>query len=90
MPSPLETDTRKGLSAHKSDRIAKIETFRVPPRWLFVRVETESGIVGWGEATLEGHSEAVEGAFEDFRERFIGWEASNIEDICSFFSPKHR
>ncbi|KAK9357925.1 enolase N-terminal domain-like protein [Lipomyces starkeyi] len=54
--------------------------FRVPPRWLFVKVETENGIVGWGEATLEGHAEAVEGAFEDFRERFIGWEAANIED----------
>lgn len=39
------------------------------------------GIVGWGEATLEGHSEAVEGAFVDFRERFIGWDAANIEDI---------
>ncbi|KAK9472028.1 enolase C-terminal domain-like protein [Dipodascopsis tothii] len=83
MPSPLETDDRKGLAAPAgtSDTIKSIETFRVPPRWLFVRVETVSGIVGWGEATLEGHSEAVEGAFEDFRERFIGWEAANIEDI---------
>ncbi|ANB15727.1 enolase C-terminal domain-like protein [Sugiyamaella lignohabitans] len=84
MPSPLETDTRKGLSAeaNQSNKITKIETFRVPPRWLFIRVETEQGIVGWGEATLEGHGEAVEGAIEDFKERFIGWEASNIEDIC--------
>ncbi|KAK9454602.1 enolase C-terminal domain-like protein [Dipodascopsis uninucleata] len=84
MPSPLETDERKGLpavTAASSDKIKSIETFRVPPRWLFVRVETENGIVGWGEATLEGHSEAVEGAFEDFKERFIGWEAANIEDI---------
>ncbi|KAK9327380.1 enolase C-terminal domain-like protein [Lipomyces starkeyi] len=84
MPSPLETDERKGLpaiSVATSDRIKSIETFRVPPRWLFVKVETEKGIIGWGEATLEGHSEAVEGAFEDFRERFIGWEAANIEDI---------
>ncbi|KAK7202374.1 hypothetical protein BZA70DRAFT_104084 [Myxozyma melibiosi] len=84
MPSPLETDERKGLpaiSSSTSDKIKSIETFRVPPRWLMVRVETEKGIVGWGEATLEGHAEAVEGAYEDFRERFIGWEAANIEDI---------
>ncbi|THV04742.1 enolase C-terminal domain-like protein [Dendrothele bispora CBS 962.96] len=60
--------------------IAKIETFRVPPRWLFVRVETNDGIVGWGESTLEGHTEAVEGAFSDLR-RFIGVEADNIVDI---------
>lgn len=85
MPSPLETDTRKGLSANgstTSNKITAIETFRVMPRWLFVKVSTEKGIVGWGEATLEGHTEAVEAAFDDFRERFIGWEATNIEDIC--------
>lgn len=62
-------------------RIAKIETFRVPPRWLFVRVETHDGAVGWGEASLEGHAEAVDGAFASMRERFIGADANNIEDI---------
>ena len=36
------------------DPIKTIEHFRVRPRWLFVRVETEKGIVSWGEATLEG------------------------------------
>jgi len=61
--------------------IDKIEVFRVPPRWLFVRVETSDGLVGWGEATLEGHTEAVEGAIQEFRDRFLGWNADNIEDI---------
>ncbi|KAJ7138928.1 enolase C-terminal domain-like protein [Mycena filopes] len=71
----------KGLSSPASDNIRSIETFYVRPRWLFVRVETEKGIVGWGEATLEGHTEAVEGAFADLRERFVGWDSANIEDI---------
>ena len=62
-------------------RIARIETFVVPPRWLFVRVETHDGAVGWGEASLEGHAEAVDGAFASLRERFIGADADNIEDI---------
>jgi galactonate dehydratase len=79
-----------GLQSQSSDVIKKIETFRVRPRWLFVRVETEKGIIGWGEATLEGHSEAVEGAFEDFRQRFIGWDAANIEDICERASYRER
>ncbi|GHJ84789.1 hypothetical protein NliqN6_1191 [Naganishia liquefaciens] len=79
---PTTTVYEKGLQVGSNiNRITKIETFRVRPRWLFVRVETSKGIVGWGEATLEGHSEAVEGAFADFRERFIGWDAANIEDI---------
>lgn len=46
---PISYD--KGLrdSVKSPDLIKSIETFRVKPRWLFVRVETEAGIVGWGE-----------------------------------------
>ncbi len=62
-------------------KIARIETFYVPPRWLFVRVETQDGAVGWGEASLEGWAEAVDGAFEALRDRFIGHDARRIEDI---------
>jgi galactonate dehydratase len=62
-------------------KIGRIETFYVPPRWLFVRVESEDGAVGWGEASLEGHAEAVDGAFEAMRDRFIGQDAGRIEDI---------
>ncbi|MFL9841843.1 galactonate dehydratase [Sphingomonas sp. ST-64] len=62
-------------------KIARIETFHVPPRWLFVRVETEDGCFGWGEASLEGHSEAVDGAFESLRDRFIGADPRRIEDV---------
>ncbi|GLB42160.1 putative mandelate racemase / muconate lactonizing enzyme, C-terminal domain [Lyophyllum shimeji] len=61
--------------------ITKFEVFRVPPRWLFVRLETSDGVVGWGEGTLEGHTEAVEGACRDLIERFVGCDADNIEDI---------
>jgi galactonate dehydratase len=62
-------------------KIGRIETFFVPPRWLFVRVESDDGAVGWGEASLEGHAEAVEGAFEALRDRFIGHDPWRIEDI---------
>jgi len=62
-------------------KIGRIETFYVPPRWLFVRVESEDGAVGWGEASLEGHAEAVDGAFEPIRDRFIGHDPFRIEDI---------
>ncbi|KAF5356777.1 hypothetical protein D9756_006702 [Leucocoprinus leucothites] len=61
--------------------IQGLEVFRVPPRWVFVRVVTSDGLVGWGEATLEGHTEAIEGALQDLREKFTGWDSNNIEDI---------
>ena len=62
-------------------KIGRIETFYVEPRWLFVRVESDDGAVGWGEASLEGHAEAVDGAFEALKDRFIGHDAYAIEDI---------
>ncbi|HWI76954.1 MAG TPA: galactonate dehydratase [Sphingomicrobium sp.] len=62
-------------------KIGKIETFYVQPRWLFVRIESNDGAVGWGEASLEGHAEAVDGAFEALRDKFVGADPYRIEDI---------
>jgi galactonate dehydratase len=62
-------------------KIGRIETFFVAPRWLFVRVESDDGAVGWGEASLEGHAEAVEGAFAPLCDRFIGEDPFRIEHI---------
>lgn len=61
-------------------KIVSIESFIVPPRWLFVRVEADDGAVGWGEASLEGHAEAVAGAVEAARDRLIGHDSHRIED----------
>ncbi|MEW2379731.1 galactonate dehydratase [Micromonospora sp. NPDC047812] len=60
--------------------IERVETFLVAPRWLFVRVETSSGIVGWGEATCEGRSETVRTAVEQLSELLVGRDALRIED----------
>ena len=70
-------DTSAGLRM----KIGKIETFTVPPRWLFVRVEADEGAAGWAKRALEGHAEAVDGAFAALRDRFIGHDPFRIEDI---------
>ncbi|MHA7210427.1 galactonate dehydratase [Arthrobacter sp. MDT1-65] len=61
-------------------RISRIETFLVPPRWLFVRVETDTGIVGWGEPVVEGRSETVRTAVDQLSELLIGADPLRIED----------
>ncbi len=75
---PSTIDTAPGRAG--SDAIARIESFAVQPRWLFVRIETRAGAVGWGEATLEGHVEAVTGAVDAARDRLIGHDPERIED----------
>ena len=59
-------------------KIKTIEYFRVLPRWLFVKVVDEDGNYGWGESTLEGHTEAVEGTLNALCKRFQGYEAEYV------------
>jgi hypothetical protein len=62
-------------SSTASAKIRAVEYFRVRPRWLFVKITDDEGNYGWGEATLEGHSKAVEGALDEIIDRVVGLEA---------------
>jgi galactonate dehydratase len=55
--------------------IRSLEYFRVSPRWLFVKIADEDGNVGWGEASLEDHTQAVEGCLDAYAQRVIGLDA---------------
>jgi galactonate dehydratase len=61
-------------------RIARAETFLVPPRWLLLRLETDEGIAGWGEPLLESRAETVRAAVGELLDSLIGAEATRIED----------
>ena len=41
---------------------------------LFVKITADDGNYGWGEATLEGHTEAVEGSLDELISRFVGYD----------------
>jgi len=60
-------------------KIDKIETFLVPPRWLFCRVSTDEGVVGWGEPVVEGRAEVVRAAVDVLAEYLIGEDPLRIE-----------
>lgn len=64
-------------------KIAKIEYFRVPPRWLFVKITDANGNVGWGESSLEGHTQAVEGCLDAWIDQYTGLEAEFVQLACS-------
>ncbi|MFC3996233.1 galactonate dehydratase [Nocardiopsis sediminis] len=60
-------------------KITRIETFLVPPRWLMVRVETDDGVVGWGEPVVEGRAETVRAAVGELSELLLGQDPTPIE-----------
>jgi len=62
-------------------RIEKIELFKVPPRWLFLKMTTKSGIIGWGEPVVEGKAATVEACIQELSKFVIGRSANDIEDI---------
>jgi galactonate dehydratase len=66
--------------------ITRVETFLVPPRWLFVRIETEDGIVGWGEPVLEGSADVVRAAVDQYAELLLGADPARIEDLHSLMA----
>ncbi|HEX6355689.1 galactonate dehydratase [Actinophytocola sp.] len=61
-------------------KITQIETFLVPPRWLFLKVSTDEGIVGWGEPVVEGRAETVRAAVHELSELLIGENPLRLED----------
>ncbi|MFC7246718.1 galactonate dehydratase [Catellatospora aurea] len=60
-------------------KIDRIETFLVAPRWLFCRVQTDDGLVGWGEPVVEGRAEVVRAAVDTLAELLIGEDPLRIE-----------
>jgi galactonate dehydratase len=61
-------------------KITRLDTFLVPPRWLFLRVETDEGVVGWGEPVVEGRAATVRTAVEELSEGLVGQDPLRIED----------
>jgi len=61
-------------------KIRSYELFQVPPRWLFLKIETDEGIIGWGEPVIEGKAATVKAAVDELMEYLIGKDPMDIED----------
>jgi len=61
-------------------KIKSFELFTVPPRWLFLKIETDEGITGWGEPVIEGKAATVKAAVEELMAQLIGKDPMAIED----------
>ena len=62
-------------------KITSLELFTVRPRWLFLKISTDEGYVGWGEPIVEGQAGTVRGAVEDMSDYLLGRDPRQIEDI---------
>jgi galactonate dehydratase len=61
-------------------KISRLTTYLVPPRWLFLRIDTDEGITGWGEPIVEGRAETVQAAVAELSDLLVGEDPLRIED----------
>ncbi|MFG2769851.1 galactonate dehydratase [Streptomyces sp. NPDC048350] len=61
-------------------KITSLRTYLVAPRWCFLKVETDEGVIGWGEPVVEGRAHTVAAAVEELSDYLVGQDPLRIED----------
>lgn len=61
-------------------KITSLTLFKVPPRWLFLKIDTDEGVSGWGEPIVEGKAETVRTCVEELSGYLVGKDPFKIED----------
>ncbi len=59
-------------------RITRLETFLVQPRWLFLKIHTDEGVVGLGEPVVEGRALTVQTAIKEIEPYLIGKDPRHV------------
>src|SRR5262252_8224268 len=60
------------ISPKDNLKVTKLETFLVKPRWLFLKVHTNAGIVGLGEPITEGRALTCAEAVKEIEPYLVG------------------
>ncbi len=59
-------------------KITKLETFLVKPRWLFLKIHTDEGLVGLGEPILEGRALTCAQAVAELAPYLVGEDPRKV------------
>lgn len=60
-------------------KITGITTLKVPPSWVWVRIDTDEGLSGWGEPYLECHGDTVIAEVERMKPFLLGKDPTAVE-----------
>ena len=81
--NPLGADAFRGVGSRLKITSMKVFGVSLTPDsdrpFVFVKLETDGGVIGWGEGTLEGKAGAVMACMQDFRDFVIGSDPMQVE-----------
>lgn len=72
------TQGESPISRNDNLKITKLEPFLVAPRWCFLKVHTNAGIVGLGEPIVEGRAETVKTAVNEAEPYLVGRDPRRV------------
>lgn len=64
-----------------ANKISKIETAIVAPRWGLLRIHTAEGIFGFGEFTVEGQHDSTSALVRELSPHFLGKDPTDIKSL---------
>jgi galactonate dehydratase len=59
-------------------RITRLETLLVKPRWLFLKIHTDEGVIGLGEPILEGRAKTCAAAVSEIEPYLVGKDPRHV------------
>ncbi len=62
-------------------KITSLTLYKVKPRWVFLKMDTDEGISGWGEPILEGKPNTSIAAVKELERHLIGQDPTQIERL---------
>ena len=62
-------------------KITGLTTYLLPPRWCFLKIETDEGVTGWGEPVIEGRARSVQTAVHELEKYLVGQDPARINDL---------
>ncbi len=85
--APVDTDSAIPVPSSQSSRqttvrekvkITRLETFLVKPRWLFLKIHTDAGVVGLGEPVTEGRARTCAEAIREIEPYLVGKDPRDV------------
>ncbi len=78
LPPSAEASGLEHMQEKSKVKITRLETLLIKPRWVFLKIHTDAGVVGLGEPLLEGRALTIQTAIKEIEPYLIGKDPRQV------------